>query len=206
MIYLDIETLDFFSDPQIKVLPRAEQLAALRFGCAVTYNAAADEWLEWDSVMDLWPYLRTRGTTVCGWNIIDFDWPVLRANVASYDGYLLESGHEPEAVDLFAEIRRTTGRWYKLEEVAQANLGRGKLADGQLAAEWLRSGDPELVRKAMVYCRHDVELTISLHSRLLGGDPLILPPRAARQELNEIHWWLDRHERIPDASGAVSTR
>ena len=91
-------------------------------------------------------------------------------------------------------------------DVAVANLGRGKLADGQRAAEWLRSGDPELVRKAMEYCRHDVLLTVGLHSILLRGDPLILPPRAARQELNEIHWWPDRQERIPDASGAVSTK
>lgn len=36
MIYLDIETLDFFSDPHIKSLPRDEQLAAMRLGCAVT--------------------------------------------------------------------------------------------------------------------------------------------------------------------------
>lgn len=33
MIYLDIETLDFFEDAHIKALPREEQLAAMRLGC-----------------------------------------------------------------------------------------------------------------------------------------------------------------------------
>lgn len=202
-IYLDIETTTFFQDPEIKELPRADQLKAMRFGCAVTYNAAADEWLEWDSAADLYCYIVGSPTMLLGWNIADFDWPVIRSNVQPA---ILSDESRIEQIDLFAEIRRTTGRWYKLEDVCQATLGRGKLADGQKAAEWLRSGDPDLVRKALDYCRHDVELTVSLHSRLLGGDPLILPPRAARQELNEIRWWLDRYERIPDASGAVSTR
>lgn len=109
--------------------------------------------------------------------------------------------------DLFFLIRQATGRWYSLETIAQHNLNRGKLADGQRAAEWLRSGDPEQIAKATEYCRHDVQLTIDLHAILLAGSPLRLPPRAKRQELNEIHWWLDgRVERIPDAIGAVSTR
>lgn len=213
--YLDIETTTFFQDPEIKALPRAEQLAAMRFGCAVTatidsvINDHDPSWQEWQEgeIAGLYEYLVTAKRLVVGWNIIDFDWPVIMENARRSGVTVLEIETEfVEFLDLFAEIRRTTGRWYKLEDIAQANLGRSKLADGQKAAEWLRSGDPELVRKAMEYCRHDVLLTVGLHSILLRGDPLILPPRPARQELNEIHWWLDRQERIPDASGAVSMR
>src|SRR5215216_5569915 len=49
LIYLDIETKKFFSDPEIKCLPRAQQIPALAysFGVAVTYNPAARYWREW---------------------------------------------------------------------------------------------------------------------------------------------------------------
>lgn len=206
--YFDIETLDFFADDHIKALPRDQQLAAIRFGCAVTYDSRTDEWREWtaDQVVDLFETL-IWASPLAGWNTVGFDWPIIIANAKAAGRWPLEIETETVThIDLFAEIRRTTGRWYKLEDVAQATLGRGKLADGQMAAEWLRSGDPELVQKAMAYCRHDVQLVVDLHARLLAGEPLILPPRTARQELNEIRWWLDRHEHIPDASGAVSTR
>lgn len=209
MIYLDIETLDFFSDPHIKALPRDQQLAAMKFGCAVTYDAAADEWREWvpGQIIDLYNYLCWCMQPVAGWNIISFDWPVIIGNAQRAGWQVLEMETETvRFVDLFAEIRRTTGRWYKLEDVCQWNLGRGKLADGQKAAEWLRTGDPELVRKAMTYCRYDVELTVSLHSRLLSGEYLRLLPRPERQELNELWWRPDAIERLPDATGAVSMK
>jgi len=211
MIYLDIETLDFFQDDHIKVLPRDQQLAAMRFGCAVTaadYDDGGEtEWFEWTDCNALCGALYVASKqTIVGWNIADFDLPVIKCNAACSSGYAWQSW-EPKTVDLFALIRQATGRWYSLETVAQHNLGRGKLADGQKAAEWLRSGDPALVAKAFEYCRHDVQLTIDLHQMLLRGEPLRLPARAKRQELNEVLWWLDgRTEWIPDALGTVSTR
>jgi len=206
MIYLDIETLDFFQDEHITALPREQQLTAMRLGCAVTYNNAADEWLDWMSVLDLWPYCRTPDTTIVGWNIIDFDWPVLRANAERVSPALGSYGVEPQFLDLFAEIRRTTGRWYTLGSVCEWNLGRGKVGNGQMAAQWLRSGDPNLIRRAVDYCRYDVELVVSLHSRLLSGDRLRLLPRPARGEINELLWGLNGYERLPDESGAISTK
>lgn len=206
MVYLDIETLDFFSDPHIKSLPRAEQLQAIRFGCAVTYDARADEWLEWTDALDLCESILIWGRPIVGWNVQDFDWSVVVSSAQCAGWNPLGGEYQPQFIDLFDEIRKTTGRWYKLEDVCLWNLGRGKLADGQAAAEWLRSGDPDLVRQAFKYCRHDVELTVSLHSRLLSGEPLRLLPRPARQKLNELLWRLDGYERLPDATGSISTK
>lgn len=47
MIYLDIETTTWFSDPDIKVLPRDQQIKAMRFGCAVTCTVATDGAESW---------------------------------------------------------------------------------------------------------------------------------------------------------------
>ena len=212
-IYLDIETTTFFQDPEIKALPRDEQIKAMRFGCAVTCTVATDGaelWREWttDQIAELYNYLCWANQPICGWNSLAFDWPVI-INSAERSGVrLLEIEHETvRHIDLFDFIRIKTGRWYSLETVAQHNLGRGKLADGQKAAEWLRSGDPDLVTKALEYCRYDVQLTMDLAAILRSGEPLRLPPRAQRQELNEVLIWNDgRMERIPDATGAVSTR
>lgn len=201
MIYLDIETLDFFQDERIKALPRDKQLKAMRLGVAVTCNDKNDFATYFPSDLgSLWCELY-EADLVVGWNIADFDLPILRYHWGEADLSRLN------CCDIFAEIRTVTGRWYKLEDVAQANLGRGKLADGQKAAEWLRSGDAELIAKAVEYCRYDVQLTVDLHAILLSDQPLRLPPRLARQEINEILFWRDgRVERLPDALGALSTR
>lgn len=201
MIYLDIETLDFFQDEHIKALPRDQQLKAMRLGVAVTCTEHLD-FMEWFPVdlNDLWCQLG-EADQIIGWNIVDFDLPVLHFNWGEANLSLLN------CYDIFAEIRKATGRWYKLEDVAQTNLGRGKLADGQKATEWLRSGDKALIDKAVEYCRYDVQLAVDLYAILLRGDPLRLPPRPDRQELNEILFWRDgRTERLPDATGAISTR
>lgn len=208
MIYLDIETTTWFSDPDIKALPRDQQIKAMRFGCAVTYNEAANEWLDWQAhdVADLYAYLGYLPETIlAGWNVKDFDWPVICNNAQSINPALRPCS--PQLYDPFDLIRQKTGRWYSLETIAQHNLGRGKLADGQKAAEWLRSGDPDLVTRALEYCRYDVQLTMDLTAILRSGEPLRLPPRAQRQEWNEMMIWNEgRTERIPDATGAISTR
>lgn len=192
MIFFDIETRDFFDDPKIAALPRAQQLAALRFGVAVTYDDAADEWREWlpDDLPALWAYLVNQD--VCGWNIIAFDMPVIHYNLSRLHNYPAADLDPMGAVfDLFGDIRWATNRWYKLGVVAEANLGRGKTADGQQAAEWLRSDDPALWRKAATYCRDDVQLVVDLWRKLERGEWLLLPPRAERNETMELRWNYD---------------
>lgn len=209
MIFVDIETLDFFQDAHIKSLHRAEQIAAMRFGCGVTYNSESGEWREWlpDQIGGLYYYLFLSGQKIVGWNIIDFDVPVIVANHERAGVTALEIEYEAtRKIDLFAEIRRQTGRWYRLEDVAVANLNRSKLADGQKAAEWLRSGDPVLVAKALAYCREDVQIVVDLYAMLVAGQSLILPRRPTRNELNDIRWGLSGWEHIVGEDGVLGTR
>jgi hypothetical protein len=151
LIYLDLETTKFFSDPEIARLPRVQQIPALAayFGVAVTFDAAHG-WREWwsNEIRELWQSLV--GHQIAGWNSTHFDVPLIQ-QAAALAGYP-DPGLDPwTALDLFVEIRTRTGRWYELEEIAVSNLGRGKLGDGQLAAEWLRSGDAALRQRAVVY-------------------------------------------------------
>lgn len=204
MIYLDIETLDFFQDPHIKALPRSEQLKAIRFGIAVTYDSDTDEWKEWRSEYARLLHGYLRGKAVAGWNIRSFDLPIIASNA---DHEFNENALQYAAFDLFDEIRRTTGRWYKLDVVADANLGRQKLSHGQQATEWLRSGHEQDIAKAFEYCREDVQLVVDLHQHLLDGNPLFLPKRPERKELNDIAWWLDKDpDWIVGEDGVLGTK
>jgi DEAD/DEAH box helicase domain-containing protein len=190
MIYLDIETLDFFQDPHIAALPRARQLAAIRFGLAVTYDARSGAWNHWfaDDLAGLWDHL-AGAEQIVGWNIISFDIPVIGANLAR-SGRTIQTG-DPPCCDLFDLIRRDTGRWYKLDVIAETNLGRQKLAHGQQAVEWLRAGDTESLRLAAEYCQEDVQIVMDLHAILEQGMPLRLPARRERRERHDVRWWLD---------------
>lgn len=188
----------------------------MRFGCAITAqiddsapNDHNPTWREWtaDQVGDLYTYLIVCRQPIVGWNLIGFDWPVIKHNAHRAGWTDAHIGYEiVDMRDLFAMIRTDTGRWYSLETVAVTNLGRGKLADGQQAAEWLRSGEPELLRKAMDYCRHDVQLTIELHSLLLRGDSLLLPKRADRRELNDLRWRPGTVEHVVGDDGVLGVR
>lgn len=78
------------------------------------------------------------------------------------------------------------GRWYKLDTIADVNLGRNKIADGKQAAAWLASSDPDGRARALQYCCDDVEILRELHERLAGGGQLICPARPDRREYREL--------------------
>lgn len=170
MIYLDIETTTFFADPEIARLPRSLQLDAMarHIGVVVTYDIDSGyrRWFD-PTLADAWIALYN-GAPIVGWNIAAFDIPLLRKRLAGQLGSLIDDQTPPAMLDLFDMIRSATGRWYKLDEIASANLGISKSGDGQSAAVWLRSGDPELIERAIQYCERDVYLTKELHMRALS--------------------------------------
>ena len=80
-------------------------------------------------------------TRVVGWDILEYDLPIIR-NCAQQPETPLQT------LDLSAEIQAATRRHYKLDSVARTNLGRGKIQDTQIVIGWLRSGDPSSMEKA----------------------------------------------------------
>src|SRR5689334_10898667 len=115
-------------------LPPQARVNALRFGLAATYDEIFG-WRTWTTSLAnlLWTHLTMAGVRVVGWDILDYDLPIIR-HASHHDEPVL-------ALDLAAEINAATGRQYKLDTIARANLGRGKILDTHLVINWLRAGD-----------------------------------------------------------------
>lgn len=162
MIVVDIETPQWFDMPQIKHLLREVQLAEFEVGVAVTavpdMHGPSFADFNGDKIVALADTL-VANQPIVGWNILDFDLIVIQNHHKRATGAIHPGLRDAIKVDLFHEIRTQTGRWYKLDEVAQATLGRGKSADGLQAAQWLRDGQ---YYRAANYCRDDVELETAL--------------------------------------------
>jgi len=94
----------------------------------------------------------TRADLVVGFNILRFDYEVLR-------GYTFENLRRLPTLDLLCEIERSLGRRLKLDTLGKATLGAAKIADGLQSLAWFREGRLDLVTE---YCIHDVELTRDL--------------------------------------------
>lgn len=200
-LYLDVEILDWFQDENIAKLEKWRQHAALRFGLATTYvdefEAGFATWMPND-LGALWRLLMISAGPIVTWNGDEFDIPYLLVH-GTIGGFTSNDpwADLPRSLDLMTLIRRESKRidgkerWYKLDVIAQANLGRGKIAHGDEAAEWLRSGDPDLIQKAAEYCKDDVQLVRELHQLLLNGTGLICPARPDRREYKELHIWLN---------------
>lgn len=176
-LFLDIETLDWIGPDR--------DISRIRFGIAVTCAVRDGEsWMEWytGEAAGLWSQISC-AERVIGWNITSFDLPIIARAVGR------EFSPALCVVDLFDEIRRDTGRWYKLGDVAERNLRRGKSGNGVVVVDWLNSGDPALVRKAFNYCRDDVELVKELFAKAERG--LWLPTMIRKGNYYaEVEWRL----------------
>lgn len=88
-----------------------------------------------------------------GYNSDHFDIPILNKY---YAGDLTKI----KSVDLLKEVREVLGRRLKLQSIAEATLGRGKISDGLEAMNWWAEGKKD---KVMEYCIEDVRITNELY-------------------------------------------
>ena len=88
---------------------------------------------------------------VIGYNIDSFDLAVL-------SGY--GDVTNIRTLDLLSDIERSLGFRISLENIAQATLGRGKVATGADAVRWYRAGE---MFKLVEYCYQDVTITRDVH-------------------------------------------
>jgi DEAD/DEAH box helicase domain-containing protein len=114
----------------------------------------------------LWPILEKTDMLV-GYNSDHFDIPLLNKY---YPGDLSKI----KSVDLLKEIRASLGRRIKLDDVAEATLGKNKTAHGLEAVVWWRNGEKDKVVK---YCLEDVKITKELYELAKKQKHLNIPDR-----------------------------
>jgi len=91
--------------------------------------------------------------TVIGFNLIQFDYRVLRP-------YTTKDFSQLKTIDMLLHIREKLGFRVSLDSLAQATLGTGKSADGLQAVKWYREGKMDALA---AYCKDDVEITCRLY-------------------------------------------
>jgi DEAD/DEAH box helicase domain-containing protein len=101
---------------------------------------------------ELWPILE-RADLLVGYNSDHFDIPILGKY---YAGDLTKI----KSVDLLKEVKNILGRRLKLDNLAEATLGKGKIGHGLEAQKWWAEGNIEKVRE---YCLDDVRITNELY-------------------------------------------
>ncbi len=100
---------------------------------------------------------------IIGYNIKDFDFEVLRP-------YLNFNIDNVPYLDLLEEIAKAIGHRIKLEDVAQATLGKGKSGSGLDALLYFKQGRWDVLEK---YCLDDVKVTKQVYDYVLKNGKLL---------------------------------
>lgn len=100
----------------------------------------------------LWPLFESADALV-GYNSDHFDIPILNKY---YAGDLTKI----KSIDLMKEVYQVLGRRLKLDNLAEATLGKKKSGNGLEAVQWWKEG---LVEKVRAYCIDDVKITRELY-------------------------------------------
>jgi DEAD/DEAH box helicase domain-containing protein len=147
-IFFDIETRNTFQEAN------TNDPADLDISVVCIYDTETEtssSYLQ-EELPKLWPILE-KADLLIGYNSEHFDMPLLNKY---YAGDLSKIKH----VDLLKEIKASLGRRIKLDDIADATLGRKKIAHGLEAIEWWKSGE---IDKIIKYCIEDVMITKAVY-------------------------------------------
>ena len=91
------------------------------------------------------------------------------------------------SLDIFKEIKNTSGRWLKLDNTAEGTLNTKKSGKGLDAVTWWRSGEIEKIRK---YCLDDVRITKDIYEYIMKNKKIIFKegPFTKEIKLETKHW------------------
>jgi DEAD/DEAH box helicase domain-containing protein len=146
-IVFDIETQNIFQEVGSS---RAEDLD---ISVISVYDSKTDTIKSFtiEEFSEMWPLFENTDAMI-GYNSDHFDIPLLNKY---YHGDL----NEIKSIDLMVDIKNSYGRRPKLDNVAAATLGKGKISNGLQAVEWWKTGEIDKIKK---YCEEDVMITKEL--------------------------------------------
>jgi len=156
-IVFDIETKNIFQDVG------SNDPAALDISVICIHDSSTDSYssfLEKD-FKNLWPILE-QADMLIGFNSDHFDIPLLNKY---YHGDLAKI----KSVDILKEIHKSLGRRVKLDNVAEATLGKNKSGHGLEAITWWKQGE---IQKIIDYCTDDVKITKEIYEYALKNHSL----------------------------------
>ncbi|MEK7516771.1 MAG: ribonuclease H-like domain-containing protein [Patescibacteria group bacterium] len=162
---LDIETQNTFRD----VGKYDPALLKISLVGVYFYETDSFEAFREHELSKLWPRLE-RLTRVIGYNIDDFDLPVMNSY---YPGDITRL----PTLDILAEIEKKVGFRVKLDDVVQATLGTAKSGNGLMAVEYFRTGEWD---KLQEYCLQDVRVTRDLYEHGLKAQTVRFKDRMGK--------------------------
>ncbi len=132
-----------------------DHIDKMGLSAGVTYHVEEDGWslFKEDDAGALLDELAS-ASKVVGFNLIRFDYTVLKPYGLSIDRSLVE-----KTADMLADISLTLGFRVGLDHLAEATLDESKSADGLAAVEWYKKGE---IDKVLAYCKQDVWVTYRL--------------------------------------------
>jgi DEAD/DEAH box helicase domain-containing protein len=149
IVFFDLETQRTFDE-----VGGRHNIRKLGLSAAVTYSTVTSAFRHYteETVADLVAELKA-ADLVAGFNVLRFDYEVLRAYTAD------DLGRIP-TVDMLDHIYKRLGFRVALDNLAGASLGITKSADGLQAVRWYREGR---ISEILAYCQQDVEVTRQLY-------------------------------------------
>ncbi len=129
-------------------------LGLLELALVGVHDSKTDEFTSYvkEELPKLWPLLEEADVLI-GYNSNAFDIPLLNRY---YPGDLTQI----RSIDLMVEVQQVLGRRLRLQNLAEATLGKGKKGDGLQSVVWWQKG---LVEKVREYCIEDVRITRELY-------------------------------------------
>jgi len=153
MIFFDIETKNFFGDGGSDGPSRLTDLEVSFVGAYDSETGRSMSFWE-DDLKDLESVLKNADRVV-GYNSWQFDYGVLAS-------YFSVDPHGFPSLDLMLAMKRTVGFRPKLDDLARANVGSGKIGRGSDAGLYWKRGELDKLEK---YCLEDVRLTYEVWKR-----------------------------------------
>jgi len=174
IVYFDLETQKSATE-----VGGWSRKADMKMSVGVTFSTALGEYKIYDEahVQELIRQLM-RADLVVGFNIVNFDYEVLRAYTP------LDIGQTP-TLDLMVDLEAKLGHRLALDAVAKATLNAPKIADGMQALRWWREG--KLLEIAR-YCCFDVKITKALHEYGKAHGEIFYLDRFGQKRSVKVQW------------------
>ncbi len=174
-IVFDIETRNTFQEAG------SNDPKDLDISVVCTYDYSTDTYSSFlqEDFSKLWKLLETADMLIT-FNGDHFDIPLLNKY---YAGDLTKI----KSLDLLVEIRNSLGRRIKLDSIAEATLGKNKIAHGLEAITWWKNGE---IDKIIKYCLEDVKITKEVYEYALKNGKLLYPDLGIVRDikLNTQNW------------------